>query len=538
MALNPWKLLVKESPRRAGLLAGMRIRKKLIVLHTVFSLVLASILVVALRPAVGDVVARAEIDEATLLLRTIYPSYLPGTPTPLAPGVPSDLPNVSVRRGSAAEFGLDSQAAAAARANPGEIVPAHDEAQGYGAAAYVPGVSGEPGTFVGLFVVIPEARRAVWRLYVLTAITLFGVYALIAIALELFVLPRSVYRPIRTMLRAEQAVRERRAKEELIPEAEIPADELGEIMTARNQTIASLRANETALAEALDQLELAAGDLKKKNHLLEAAQRNLADADRLASLGMMSAGIAHELNTPLSVLKGLSEKLNQPPSPSLDPQEAALLLRVVRRIERLSDSLLDFARVRPPMSRLANLRALVDEACTLVRLDRDARAIEFRVEVGADLTLWCDTDRIVQVLVNLLRNAVDAFSKLPREHARTIDINAGPADRGAEPWISIVIEDSGPGIDAAVLPTLFEPFSSTRMDAKGTGLGLAVSEGIIKEHGGLLLARNRPAASGKTGAIFEILLPSGQAGVGEAGAAPTMEGAQERENRAARTPSL
>jgi C4-dicarboxylate-specific signal transduction histidine kinase len=309
VSLNPWKLLVKETPpgRRAGLLAGMRIRKKLIVLHTSFSLVLASILVIALRPAVSKVVASAEVDEAKLLLRTLYPSYLPNVAAAI-PLTPVDLPNVRIRRGTAAEFQLDAQTAAAARSNPGEVFPATIPDEGNGAIAYLAGTSGEPGVFVGLSVVIPEAREAVWRLYVMTAVTLFGVYALIAIALELFVLPRSVYSPIRTMLRAEEAVRERRVKEELIPADEIPADELGEIMKARNQTISSLRANEAALADALAQLEAAAGDLKKKNHLLEAAQRNLADADRLASLGTMSAGIAHELNTPLSVLKGLAEK--------------------------------------------------------------------------------------------------------------------------------------------------------------------------------------------------------------------------------------
>jgi signal transduction histidine kinase len=184
----------------------------------------------------------------------------------------------------------------------------------------------------------------------------------------------------------------------------------------------------------------------------------------------------------------------------------------VRRIERLSDSLLDFARVRPPITTLAILRTLVDEALTLVRLDRDASSIEFTIDVSRELMLWCDTDRIVQVLVNLLRNAVDAMSKQLQgaisSLQRTVAIRAVLQQRDGTPWLSIEIEDDGPGIDASVMPRLFEPFNSTRMDAKGTGLGLAVSEGIIKEHGGLLLARNRPQPA--TGAVFEILLPCHQ----------------------------
>src|SRR5205814_10689547 len=121
-------------------------------------------------------------------------------------------------------------------------------------------------------------------------------------------------------------------------------------------------------------LEQVANDLKRKNHLLETARRNLADADRLASLGMMSAGIAHELNTPLTVLKGLVEKLNSHPR-ELDKTQAALMLRVVPRLERLGDSLLDFARARQPSIRRVPLAPLVQETMLLVGLDRDAGSV-------------------------------------------------------------------------------------------------------------------------------------------------------------------
>src|SRR6185295_16281744 len=151
------------------------------------------------------------------------------------------------------------------------------------------------------------------QLYALTAVALLAVYGLVAAALELFVLPQHVYDPISRMLEADAAVQEGATEDELIPETAIPADELGEIMRSRNRTIVALRRHESALAEALAELGRVAGDLKRKNHLLEMAQRNLADADRLASLGMMSAGIAHELNTPLAVVKGLAEKLNSAP---------------------------------------------------------------------------------------------------------------------------------------------------------------------------------------------------------------------------------
>ena len=319
---------------------------------------------------------------------------------------------------------------------------------------------------------------------------------------------RHVYEPIRAILAADRAVAEGRREEETVPEAAIPADELGEIMRSRNASIAALRRNELELADALARLEEVATDLKRKNHLLEMARQNLADADRLASLGMMSAGVAHELNTPLAVLKGLVEKLNTDAEAhsverrSVSATEAALMLRVLGRLERLSESLLDFARVRPPTSRQTRLRPLVDEAWTLVSIDRNAASVRIANNVDPVLSAWCDGDRLVQVLVNLLRNATDALDGIP--DAR-IEVRGADSIRDGRRWASLTIADNGPGIDAAVLPRLFQPFSSTRMDSRGTGLGLAVSEGIVREHGGVLLARNRTDGRG---AVFEIMLPA------------------------------
>jgi two-component system C4-dicarboxylate transport sensor histidine kinase DctB len=304
----------------------------------------------------------------------------------------------------------------------------------------------------------------------------------------------------------------------MVPIDAMPADELGEIMRSRNRSISALRRHEADLAAALQRIEEVATDLKRKNHLLETARQNLADADRLASLGIMSAGLAHELNTPLAVIKGLAEKLHADATTgesrrSLSAVEAALMLRVVGRLERLSESLLDFARARPPRSRQTVIRPLVDEASTLVRLDREAAAATILNAVAEDLTAWCDGDRIVQVLVNLLRNAVDAARSRP-SRARPaeqfrIEVTAAIAVRDGRRWVSITIADNGPGIDPEVLPRLFQPFATTRLDSRGTGLGLATSEGIVREHGGVLLAHNRVTPDGRiAGAEFEIVLPA------------------------------
>ncbi len=491
--------------RRRGILASMRVRKKLLFLHTLFSLALGAFMLVALRPAVSDVVAHAELDEARLILRVLRPSL--ATPGELGP-IPD---NVDVRRGTAEALRLDPTAAALAIARGGEPVDAATPELGRCVVGYVGG--GSQPVFVALVARIPDARRAVWRLYAIACGTLLAAYVLVALALEVFVLPQNVYRPIASLLAADRAAQEGRPHEELVPGDQIPSDELGEIMRSRNRTIMALRRNESALAEALAKLEAAANDLKRKNHLLETARRNLADADRLASLGMMSAGIAHELNTPLSVIKGLVEKLNASRGDAgtreVPETDAALMLRVVKRLERLGEGLLDFARARPPRTAPVDLRAVVAEALTLIALDPESGGVEFANDVPPGLVCECDGDRLVQVLVNLVRNAVDAVKSARRPGARGRVVVEGAASRrDAREWVTLTVTDDGPGISAQILPRLFEPFASTRLDARGTGLGLAVAEGIVREHAGVILARNRE--DGRPGAAFEVMLPKEQ----------------------------
>lgn len=516
-----------DTPQGAsGLLASMRIRKKLLVLHTCFSLVLATILALALRPQIGEVIRQAESHEASLVLTMIMNGRRAGSfGTHAGETLGTTNQNVHVRTGDAASLGIDQTSAVAAKTAAEPIAlpgvgggwGGWGSWLGAGAAPVMATYDASRDEYVTASVVLQGARDAVLRLYGLFTIALLAVYALVAVALELFVLPKAVYQPIQTMLDADAALQSGNRQGEIIPAALIPADELGSIMTSRNDSVLSMRRHEADLADALRRLEAVAADLTRKNHLLEMARQNLADADRLASLGMMSAGIAHELNTPLAVIKGLAERLNSAENQASDGraaisrEQASLMLRVVGRLERLSESLLDFARVRSPASSNTLVRPLVDDAWTLVQLDREARQVDFTNRVPADLEAFCDGDRIVQVLVNILRNAVDAATGPAsiRDRGIELEVNAEGYERDGVRWTLITITDNGPGIKPELLGRLFQPFVSSRLDAKGTGLGLAVAEGIVREHGGLILARNRLEGSG---AVFEIVLPR-QAGV-------------------------
>lgn len=487
--------------KRRALLSTMRIRKKLVLLHTAFSLTLAGILLLAVRPAVRGVVREAEEQEARLAMRLLAAGSVRGGET--------GIEGVTFAVGAAAALGVEPQTAWEARGAPGEDVLRG----GSDGAASVVRWDAASGDYLVVEARLPAARRAVFWVYGLVTASVLGVYVLIALTLEVFVLPRQVYGPIGRLLEADRAVQAGQREGELISEREMPRDELGEIMRSRNESIVKLRRQEEALAEALDQLEVVAMELKRKNHLLETAKRNLADQDRLASLGVMSAGIAHELNTPLAVLKGQVERLVREPGSGIAPDKAELMLRVVGRLERLSESLLDFARARPGGKARVGLRGIVEEAWVLVGLDREAKGVVLENGIGEGVEAIGDADRLHQVFVNLLRNAVDAMTDL---EGGVVRVSAEEMVREGSRWVSVTVEDEGPGIDPGILPRLFEPFASTRLDARGTGLGLAVSEGIVREHGGVMLARNAGRGGGRGGAVFEVMLPvEGEASAGE-----------------------
>ncbi len=485
------------TPRR-GILSGMRIRKKLIVLHTLFSISLGIILLIALKPAMSKVINSAEQEQSHQLSVMLFDIESPQQSRLVA----QFDTNARIKVGTMDELGMSGIVADLAREATPSTLPIGTDGTSAGVARWLEG-----DQFAVIRVRAQRARKMIGLVYALVVATLLIGYMLVAASLEMFVLPGHLYRPIGSLLKADRAVQEGDRCNELIPDPQIPADELGEIMRSRNETVTSLRANEQSLAQTRDRLEHTAADLHKKNLLLETAKKNLEGADRLASLGMMSAGIAHELNTPLAVVKGLVEKLSM--GAELTKPEIVLLARVVGRLEKLSDGLLDFARVRPPTLVQADIHQVIADAWTLVRLDRQivqpGQQIEVINEVPKSTLIRCDPDRLVQVFVNLIRNAINAITFEPGFVGR-VRITSAFELRDEVEWIKILVDDNGPGIDAEMIDRLFEPFVSTKLDSMGTGLGLAVANGIVHEHNGVLTVTNKPAGGTESGAIFELLL--------------------------------
>ncbi len=323
----------------------------------------------------------------------------------------------------------------------------------------------------------------------LTLFVILGaVYGIAVLSLEAALIPRYVFAPLQRMLAADEATQAGNRAHEIIPEEHIMGDEIGQIMRSRNDTVATLRRREDELAAAL---------------------RRLEEQDRLVSLGLLSASVAHELNTPLSVLAGSIEKLIETTDDRPSIERLNRMQRVTERLRRISESLVDFSRVRQRQMEPTAIRPLVEEAWSLVAIDEKSSHVQFVNQVGAGHLVIGNSDRLLQVFVNLLRNALNAVDASPRQPSGEIwpgkiSVQSRMLRRDGRPSIAITVDDNGPGIPADVLPDIFDAFVSTRLDARGTGLGLTVTEGIVTQHGGSISAANRPEG----GASLEVVLPA------------------------------
>ncbi len=218
------------------------------------------------------------------------------------------------------------------------------------------------------------------------------------------------------------------------------------------------------------------------------------------SLGLLSASVAHEMNTPLAVLHGSIEKLQETVFDPAARSRLDRMIRVTERLRRISEGLLGFSRVRRQEMTAVGLRALIEEAWHLVAIDEKGSAVSFVNRIPPEATAIGNADRLIQVFVNLLRNALLAVPAGCGE----ICVAAQRTKLGAQEAVSVTVEDNGPGIPAEVLPEIFDAFVTSRLDSRGTGLGLTVANGIVTQHGGTISASNRPSG----GAVLEVVLPA------------------------------
>jgi C4-dicarboxylate-specific signal transduction histidine kinase len=247
-------------------------------------------------------------------------------------------------------------------------------------------------------------------------------------------------------------------------------------------------------------------ELERVNLELLRARESLLRAERLATLGRIASGIAHEVGNPLGAISGYVELARDRLQRASSSQEVDdFLARIgaeVGRIDAIVRELLDLARPAEQALGAIDLASPLDAALRLARVQARFRHVDVALDVAPDLPrVIADERRLAQVFLNLLLNAGDAMAGTGR-----VSIRARSEDGG----VVVRVEDSGPGIAPEDLPRVFEPFFTTKAAGHGTGLGLALSQGFVESFGGRLAAAN-----GATGAVFTLELRA--ADVGSAG---------------------
>jgi len=300
----------------------------------------------------------------------------------------------------------------------------------------------------------------------------------IAMALALFIsyhLSRSILRPIRQLLKGAA----RLARGELEYRiGQYSSDEIGRVCQAFN-----------AMGESL---------LDRDRQLWEQTQTQLSQSSKLASVGRLAAGVAHEINNPLTgVLTFSSLLLKDDAIPPQAKEDLQVIVDETTRCRDIVKNLLDFARETTPKISLVNINEVVEKTMDIVRNQSLFQNITVDEQFKPDLpAIPIDPNQIQQVILNLVLNAAEA---MPDGGTLTVSTNYG-ADRS---YIKISIQDTGTGIAKKDIAGIFDPFFTTKENGKGTGLGLAVSYGIVQRHKGSITVTSKVGR----GSTFEINLP-------------------------------
>lgn len=239
--------------------------------------------------------------------------------------------------------------------------------------------------------------------------------------------------------------------------------------------------------------------VKERTEALARHEKQMAQADKLASIGQLSSGIAHEINNPLGIILGYTQLLLRSEDPeSQKYEDLKTIEKHVKSCKTTVEDLLNFARSSKPKKEFFDIHETIDDVLNFVRHRSDMHGMFMERRYGPDVPrMLMDEKKIKQVLINLLMNAKHAVG----ETGSIIISTRYEAERDL---VSVMVQDTGYGIEDKNLSRIFDPFFTTKPTGEGTGLGLAVSYGIVKTHGGELLVESEP---GK-GSTFTMVLPA------------------------------
>jgi signal transduction histidine kinase len=261
-----------------------------------------------------------------------------------------------------------------------------------------------------------------------------------------------------------------------------------------------MKNNLARLAPAVERELREAGARRERRAMEELARRS----DRLAGLGTLAAGLAHELNNPIGIISSRIELMLMEAGDQVPPafrEDLEVLHRHTARVARIAHGLLSLARQSSGERRPVDLNAVVQEVMLLIGKQLGRQGIDLRLDLGEVPPILGDADALAQIVLNLVTNARDAMSG-----GGTIAVATRPAVTGNEPGVELTIADTGPGIAAEHLPRVFDPFFTTK--PAGTGLGLAITAGIVRDHGATIEVRSAPGE----GTTFTLTFSAPRAG--------------------------
>jgi two-component system NtrC family sensor kinase len=283
------------------------------------------------------------------------------------------------------------------------------------------------------------------------------------------------------------------------------ADEFGQLAGSFNAMTAALRESQAELRDAARTLEQ---KVEERTKQLRAAEAEAAQHEKLAAVGLLAAGVAHEINNPLTGVLTFSHLLREKmPEGSSEAEDMDVVIRETKRCASIVRRLLDFARQKKPEKKFTDLNAVIEDVVRFIERPAQLHDTEITFDLAPDLPrVWVDEDQVKQVIMNILVNAQHATEGGGSIAIRTRRCPTPVAPKpGAEPveMVEIAIVDTGCGIAEKDLQRIFEPFFTSKGVGKGTGLGLSVSHGIVEAHHGVIKVES---VVGK-GSTFRVLLP-------------------------------
>lgn len=280
-------------------------------------------------------------------------------------------------------------------------------------------------------------------------------------------------------------------------------DEFEELAAAVHRMADRLKVSRTELEELNMDLTRR---VEEKTQEITKHMRNLELAERLATLGKIASGIAHEINNPLGIILNRIECMEADAARSPISTEVQRDLSAVKaqaeRISRVTKSILTFSRGSISTLKPVDINCVVRSCVTISGERVSALSVRFECILASSLPpVMGDRDRLETVILNLINNAIDAVSPMGTDGIVTVQTKSAQMD--GRPGIEVTVSDNGTGIPSEIIGRIFDPFFSTKPAGQGTGLGLFLAYGIVADHRGRIEVRN-----GETGALFSVTLPA------------------------------